>query len=179
MAPWADEVITEEFPVHPKAFMGFIPLAAVGGIAAVFLFNFGGSSATSAISAALVLAGALMFVFEFLLYRRFVDFLFRKAVSKRLCRPQPTVRSSAASSWRARDAAWEWTWSITRVTKHWSGISRVPSGLFYALQSIWLSCVHARRRFLRLKVLGLIQFVFIPFFILIMFSSTGKSSSTS
>ena len=37
---YSDEVISEDFEVHPKAFMGFIPIAAACGVISAILFWF-------------------------------------------------------------------------------------------------------------------------------------------
>lgn len=175
---WADEVKTEEFTVHPNAFMGFIPLAAAGGVAAVLLFNLGNSTLTSVISAALVLAAALMFVFEFLLYRRFVDFLFKKAVSKNVYavrKPYGEVKRRIILGGHA-DAAWEWTWSYHGQMKTLGPIILGSvGGLLYTF-AVNLAYLASGAPPLEgaWKVLGLIQFAFVPFFILVMFFINWK-----
>jgi len=178
MAPWADEVKTEEFMVHPNAFMGFIPLAALGGLASVFLFNFGKATPASIIAAILVLIAALMFVFEFLLYRQFVDFLFRKSISKNVYavrKPYGEVKRRIILGGHA-DAAWEWTWSYHGQIKTLGPIIfGSVLGLFYCF-GVNLAYLAAGTPPLEgaWKVLGLIQFAFIPFYILIMFFINWK-----
>ncbi|MDR3344736.1 MAG: M28 family peptidase [Oscillospiraceae bacterium] len=85
---YADEVIMEDFDEHPAAFMGFIPVAALLAAAGITLYwlNPGDGGTFSWIAGiagvALPLFAALMFLFEFLMYRDFVDFLFPKRVSR-------------------------------------------------------------------------------------------------
>jgi len=111
---YADEVVMEDFTLHPGAFMGFIPVAAIFMLAAVALYLFGGASVALAVLGT-VLSGLtlLMFLFEFLFYREFVDFLFPKKVSRNVY----AVRKPAGEVKRRiifgghTDAAWEWTYS--------------------------------------------------------------------
>lgn len=117
LEPLADEVHVEEFKLHPAAFMGFIPIAALFGIAGsvmFFLNRFGPSFRMTLAVLVLVLIALLMFVFQFMLYRRFVDFLFPAAVSKNVY----AVRKPSGETKRRiifgghADAAWEWTYSL-------------------------------------------------------------------
>lgn len=117
LEPWADEVHVEEFKLHPAAFMGFIPIAALFGIAGsvmFFLNRFGPSFRMTLAVLILVLIALLMFIFQFMLYRRFVDFLFPAAVSKNVY----AVRKPSGETKRRiifgghADAAWEWTYSL-------------------------------------------------------------------
>jgi hypothetical protein len=99
---WADEVTVEEFKVHPAAFMGFIPIAALFGVAGsvmFFLNRFGPSFRMTLAVLIMVLIALLMFIFQFVLYRRFVDFLFPAAVSKNVYAVRkPSGEQNAASS---------------------------------------------------------------------------------
>ncbi len=109
---YADRVISEEFKLHPGAFMGFIPIAAVITMISVAIYWLNESSVLlSALAVLLPLLAALMFVFEFLLYRSFVDFLFPKKTSVNVYasyRPQGEVKrriifgghTDAANEWR-------------------------------------------------------------------------------
>lgn len=80
----ADEVHTEEFSVHPGAFFGWMKIDAVLLICAVALFLAGtltGVAVLQYMSLALaVIAAAFMFG-EFLFYKEFIDFMFKKETS--------------------------------------------------------------------------------------------------
>ncbi|MCL2494385.1 MAG: M28 family metallopeptidase [Oscillospiraceae bacterium] len=111
---FADEVTMEDFTLHPHAFMGFIPMAAVFMLGTVAIYLFGGTSVLLALlGAALSVFSVLMFIFEFLFYREFVDFLFPKRVSRNVY----AVRRAAGEVRRRvifgghTDAANEWTYS--------------------------------------------------------------------
>ncbi|MCL2298743.1 MAG: M28 family metallopeptidase [Firmicutes bacterium] len=111
---YADETIMEDFAVHPHAFMGFIPIAALCMLAAVGIYFFGGASvALAAVGAALAVFAALMFLFEFLFYRQMVDFLFPKRVSRNVYavrKPSGEIKRRIIFGGHT-DAAWEWTYS--------------------------------------------------------------------
>jgi len=117
LGQWADSVSVEEFTLHPAAFMGFIPVSALLGIAAsiVFFINRTGASPLFAwLPLVLLVPAALMFVFEFLLYRRFIDVFFPKSVSKNVYavrRPWGEVKRRIIFGGHA-DGAWEWTYSL-------------------------------------------------------------------
>jgi len=73
MKPWADKVETEGFPVHRQAFMGFIPFTVFLSMAAAVLFWLG----YSAIGLVLVLVAAVPLILEFVMYKQFIDPLFK------------------------------------------------------------------------------------------------------
>ena len=111
----ADEVRMEDFTLHPRAFMGFIPLAALLCLAAIpcFLLS-NGSILIALLGAVLPLLGTLMFLFEFLFYRDFVDFLFPKRKSCNvyaLRRPEGEVKRRIIFGGHT-DVANEWTYSF-------------------------------------------------------------------
>jgi len=111
---YADEVVMEDFTLHPEAFMGFIPIAAAFMLAAAGLYFFGGASVVLAVAAvALTVCTVLMFLFEFLFYSEFIDFLFPKKVSRNvyaLRKPAGEVKRRIIFGGHT-DAAREWTYS--------------------------------------------------------------------
>ena len=87
LSKWADLVETETFTFHPKAFMGWLPIAGVLNIISVGMFWIRletKSVITPVIALVTVIASVLLYVMEFLLYREFIDFLFPKAVSRNI-----------------------------------------------------------------------------------------------
>lgn len=80
---WSDKVEMEDFDLHPGAFMGWIPVAGVIGIISVIFFwltykNVVSGSILAIIATVFVLLALACLVIEFLMYREFVDFLFRR-----------------------------------------------------------------------------------------------------
>ncbi len=80
---YSDEVITEDFDVHPHAFMGFIFYSAGFSLLGIICYWLSSISPIFPIvGCVLTLLAVLMFLFEFLFYGEFVDFLFPKRVSR-------------------------------------------------------------------------------------------------
>jgi len=117
LANYADEVKSETFTLHPKGFMGFIPIVSVLMIISVVLFfvqKYVRNPVFPYISAVLTLISIAMFLFEFLFYREFIDFLFPKAESVnvyavRKVKNEPKRRIIFGGH---ADAAHEWTYSL-------------------------------------------------------------------
>ena len=115
-----DSVIMEDFDVHPHAFMGIILLGCVcllGTIACYWLGK--GSILVAAVGAALAIFALLLLIFEFFLYREFVDFLFPKRVSRNVYavrKPSGEVKRRIIFGGHA-DAANEWTYSYKAGAK--------------------------------------------------------------
>jgi len=145
LGQWSDEVIVEDFTLRPAAFMGFIPISAIFGIISAVLFycnRFGPSFKLTLAAAILLFLAAAMFFCEFLFYRRFVDFLFPKSVSKNVYavkKPVGEVKRRIIFGGHA-DAAWEWTYFLHGQMK-----ALVPAmfgsigGMFVALI---LTCIY-------------------------------------
>ena len=114
LAGYADEVAMEDFTLHPRAFMGFIPMAAVFMLVSIPLFLCSnGSVALAVLGAVLPLLATLMFLFEFLFYRSFVDFLFPKRVSRNVYavrKPSGDIKKRIIFGGHT-DACNEWTYS--------------------------------------------------------------------
>ncbi|MDR1735045.1 MAG: Zn-dependent exopeptidase M28 [Oscillospiraceae bacterium] len=111
---YTDNVIMEDFDVHPHAFMGFIPAAAVFLLGGIACYWFGkGSMVAAILGAVLPFLAVLMFLFEFLFYREFVDFLFPKRVSRNVYavrKPSGAITKRIIFGGHT-DAANEWTYS--------------------------------------------------------------------
>lgn len=106
MAHYTDEVVTEEFVVHPKAFMSFMPIAAVLLLAAVVVYWLG-YAAVSLVFSALALTIAFL---QFFRYRRFLDPLFPAAKSLNVTgtyKPKKKAKRRVIISGHI-DAAYEW-----------------------------------------------------------------------
>jgi len=108
MKPWADTVETEGFPVHRQAFMGFIPFTVLLSIAASVLFWLD----YAAIGLGLVVLAAIPMVLEFVMYKQFIDPLFKAYPSHNIV----ARRKAAMERPRKRiylighaDSQYEWT----------------------------------------------------------------------
>ncbi|MBR6780611.1 MAG: M20/M25/M40 family metallo-hydrolase [Clostridia bacterium] len=80
----ADEVHTEEFSVHPGAFFGWMKIDAVLLLCGIALFVAGtltGFAIMQYISLALAVIAAIFMFGEFLFYKEFIDFMFKKETS--------------------------------------------------------------------------------------------------
>lgn len=81
---WSDDVRVEPFTLHPKAFLGWIILAVICGLISVatfWLYSTINSWILPLVGVLSITFAALMFIFEFGLYRKFIDKLFPKATS--------------------------------------------------------------------------------------------------
>ncbi len=80
---YSDTVISEDFTVHPHAFMGFIFYSAAFSILGIIFYWLSDKSPFFPIAGCfLTLLAVLMFLFEFLFYGEFVDLLFPKKISR-------------------------------------------------------------------------------------------------
>ena len=186
---YADDVKTEDYTLHPQAFMGFIIIAVsfcLISIAMYWLFPsyiYPGSSkaelATAIIPPVLMLLSILMFLFEFLFYAEFVDFLFPKKTSCNVYavrKPAEKVKRRIIFSGHA-DAANEWTFSLHGQLK-----TLVPVMGFSVVGMFFIFIVTLARLISSFnlgfvpeietgiwKPCGIVMFVFVPFLLLMYF----------
>lgn len=186
---YADEVIMEDFKLHPHAFMGFIIIAVtlcLASIAMYWLFPsiiYPGSGKAEFVLAVippvLMLFSILMFLFEFLFYGKFVDFLFPKRVSRNVFatrKPTGEVKRRIIFSGHA-DAANEWTYSLHGQLKTLAPVMGGSIiGMFFVfivtlarlLSSISLGFVPEIETGLW-RPLGIVMLVFVPFLVAMYF----------
>ncbi|MBQ2758181.1 MAG: M28 family peptidase [Clostridia bacterium] len=181
LGKYSDEVIMEDFDLHPHAFMGFIPFAAIFGIIAVagyWLAPVVGSW-LAVVAFALILFSVLMFIFEFMFYGEFVDFLFPKRVSRNVYatrKPTGEVKRRIIFGGHA-DVAAEWTYSYIGELKALAPVMGGAIGgmfvIFCALLAYLIKVISTSFAVVELtgvwKVLGIVMLVFIPFLIAIIF----------
>lgn len=108
---WADEVETEDFKLRPAGFMGWTVIIGIFMVVAVILPWI--MPHLAILSMILTVLGVLMFLFEFILYRPFIDFLFPQKISRNLMakrKPAGEVKRRIVFGGHA-DAPNEWTWS--------------------------------------------------------------------
>ncbi|MCM1544608.1 MAG: M28 family peptidase [Ruminococcus sp.] len=178
---FSDRVIMEDFKLHPAAFMGFIIIAVTLCLVAVMLYWFipfdGGISKAGefvlvAIPPVLVLLSILMFLFEFLFYAEFVDFLFPKKVSRNVYavrKPSGELKRRIVFGGHA-DAANEWTFSLHGQMKT---LAPVMGGSIAGMFVIFVITLARLLRSFTLgfvpvtagswKTLGIIMLIFVPF----------------
>ena len=181
---WSDNVEMEDFDVYPHSFMGWIPPSGLIGIISVLLFTFRGDSfASPIIATVLTLLALSCFVFQFLLYRPFIDKLFPKKVSRNVMAkraPSGELKRRIIFGGHA-DAAWEWTYSYYGQLKTLAPVMGGSiGGLFFIsvmnivwlVKSIMMGSANVDSTFW--YVIGIIELVLIPFFFLIMFFINWK-----
>ncbi|MCC8022721.1 MAG: hypothetical protein LIO46_02905, partial [Clostridiales bacterium] len=104
---YCDRVNIEEFTVHRQAFMGFIPFTVLCAIGAVATYWF----VSPLVALALLILGAIPLILEFLMYKRFIDKLFKGHPSHNLeavRKPKGEVKKRFIMGGHA-DSQYEWT----------------------------------------------------------------------
>ncbi|MEZ3420549.1 MAG: M28 family peptidase [Eubacterium sp.] len=184
---WADKVETEDFTLHPGAFMGWIPVAGIIGIFSVLFFwltykNVVSGSVLAVIATVFVLLSLACLVIEFLMYREFVDFLFPKKTSRNVMArraPKGEVKRRIIFGGHT-DAANEWTYSIHGGLKSLAPVMAGSIGGLIAISVfdvIWLIYSFVGNGSYEGNfwlVCGIIQLVLVPFFIAICFFINWK-----
>ncbi len=183
---WADKVEMEDFSVHPVAFMGWIPVAAVIGMLAVLFYWLTYTGAASGpglaiVSTILILFALACLVFEFLMYREFVDFLFPRKTSRNVMArraPKGEVKRRIIFGGHT-DAANEWTYSLHGGLKSLAPVMGGSIGGLIAIvifDIVWLvySFTGGNYDSNFWLVCGIIQIILVPFFIAICFFINWK-----
>ena len=176
----------EDFSVHPAAFMGWIPAAAVIGMLAVLFYwlTYTGAVTGSGLAIAsvvLTLLAVACLVVEFLMYREFVDFLFPRKVSRNVMArraPKGEVKRRIIFGGHT-DAANEWTYSLHGGIKSLAPVMGGSIGGLIAVtifDIVWLiySFTGGAYDSKFWLVCGIIQIILIPFFIAICFFINWK-----
>ncbi len=175
LSKYSDEVIMEDFELHPKAFMGFIPFAAILVILSVAAYWLAPVVGSWLVIPAVIftLFAVLMFIFEFMFYGEFVDFLFPKKVSRNVYaarKPKGEVKRRIIFGGHA-DVSAEWTYSYIGELK---ALAPVMAGgiigmfvVFFTNVAYLIKTISVGMQPVELvgvwKVLGIVMFVFLPF----------------
>lgn len=180
---WADDVQVEDFTIHRGSFMGWIPPAGIIGVISALLYWFrGDSTIIPVISTVLLALAASCFMLQFILYRRYVDFLFPKATSRNVM----AVRKPSGETKRRiifcghADAAHEWTYSYHGQIKTLAPVMGGSiGGLFItlAINFVLMIVTFVNGPVANTgiwKALGILQLILIPFFIAICFFINWK-----
>lgn len=104
---YCEKVKIEEFTVHRQAFMGFIPFTVACALAAVACYWF----VSPILALALVVLGAVPLVLEFVMYKPFIDPLFKGHPShnvEAIRKPKGEVKQRLIMVGHA-DSQYEWT----------------------------------------------------------------------
>ncbi|MBQ3295758.1 MAG: M28 family peptidase [Erysipelotrichaceae bacterium] len=170
MKDCVDEIRTQQFEIHPQAFIGSIPLDALISLIACGLFIYGvcsGKAWTYVVSLVLTIATATIIIVEYILFRPFTDKLYPKKTGQNLY----MVRKAKKTPKRRiilcghADAAYEMP-----LLKHFPTVliyTCIGSGfLFWAVNFIF--CYLALANFLPIRVLH--TFVGIEIFNAILFA---------
>lgn len=177
---WAHALTLETYTLHPKAFSGFLLLSGALGMISVIFYWLSASASGIALPVFSVTAIALsiaVVLFEFVLYRRFIDFLFPKATSVNLYAvrtPKAKVKRRIIFSGHA-DASYEMTYSFhgnKRVLLYilWGHATGLICVLIF--NSIWLIKTAAQGPVQiegLWKTIGICELSILPFFIAAMY----------
>lgn len=142
---WSDDVSFEEFIVHRQAFMGFIPFTvAMAIIATVLYFSY------PLISFILTVLGFIPLILEFLMYKQFIDPLFKGHTSHNLI---ATRKPSGETKKRIifvghSDSQYEW------ILNYKLGGTGMKLFLIPAVVGLIACCAASIIRFLVLEVKG-------------------------
>lgn len=182
---WADNVEEETFRLHPKAFLGWLPISGLLDILSVVMFWLRIESNAvlfPAIGAVAVSFSVLLYVVEFILYRPFIDRLFPKAVSTNILArraPKGELKSRIIFGGHA-DAAYEMRYSLYA---HGKGVVAVTVGWTLGMLVVFFSNVTLLVQTILTgqvpvtglwRVIGFIEIAFIPFFIAAVFFTNWR-----
>lgn len=180
--PYCTDTKIEPFTVHRQAFMGFIPFTVLMGVIGVFLYFFDYQIA----SLILCILGLIPLVLEFVMYKQFIDPLFPAQESHNLiCRkaPKGEVKRRIIFVGHA-DSQYEWTLNYLLGGNGMKAIL-IPAvvGLIVLTVASLIKVIvfdiagvvsHGADLFF--SIVGIIQFAFIPFFLLfLLFQNPFKS----
>ncbi len=172
-----DTVTIEEFPVHPNAFLGWIPLCSLLMSIAAVLYN----TRLSLIALALTMISIIVVIFEFVLYKEILDPFFKKKTSRNVIairNPSGELQKRIIFSGHV-DSSNEWTFAYLGGPKLLIGV--IGLAIFGFLISLVFSsiAVISGHSFLPLEkplllIFGYILLGFIPIYIFASFFKNSK-----
>lgn len=183
---WSDSVETEDFDVHPTAFLGWIPIAGIINVLSVIFYwlTYKGvvnNSSLAFLSVILVFFVAACLIIEYIMCHKFVDFLFPRKISRNvIARKKPCGDAKRRIVFVGHtDASNEWTYSLHGGLK---ANVFVLSGSIGGL--VIITIVNVIMLFFSFSdtpyssdfwlIAGVVQLMFIPFFIAVMFIVNWK-----
>lgn len=179
LKPWADNVHIESFSLNPKAYLGWIIIACILSILSIASFwvsSLSESLIFPIVSALFVFLALSLGVFELLLGRKYIDFLFPKATSHNVIatrKSQDPPKKRIILGGHA-DAAYEMTYSLHGRKKV---IFPIIFGFITGLITISIcsgalliaSLIHGYQAIADIwSLIGIVELCFIPFFILML-----------
>lgn len=180
--PYCSDTKIEPFTVHRQAFMGFIPFTVAMAVIATFLFFFD----YQIIGLVLCILGLIPLVLEFVMYKQFLDPIFPANESHNLiCRraPKGEIKRRIIFVGHA-DSQYEWTLNYLLGGNGMKAIL-IPAvvGLIVCTIAslikvivVNIAGVNAHGADVFFSVVGIILFVFVPFFLLfLLFQNPFKS----
>lgn len=166
---WADSVTLEEFSVAPKAFMSFSKIIPILILAGIILYLLHPVFLTIFAVSALVIV-----FFEFLLYKPFLDPLFKKATSHNLIaikRAKGEIKKRIIFSGHV-DCAYEWT--VFRKFGPIVNVLGIAISAVGAIVSLIISIITLINKPDSVLVPFLIMLIFIPGYVSLFFFSNYK-----
>lgn len=165
----ADEVHTENFTVHPGAFFGWMKIDAVLLILAIACFAVGtlvdGLDFLCYISLALAAVSAAFMFGEFLFYKEFIDFMFKKKTSQNVyCvrKPSGEVKRRIIIGGHA-DSSFEWRFThLGGAPALYASLISAAVGLVYMV-AVGIVAIVTKGEYP--DALAYVCFAFIPSFI--------------
>lgn len=149
----ADEVKSEDFTCSPGAFLGWFKLAFLIVLGGVALHALGLATIApiplAIISTALAVLVFMMFILEFIIYKEFVDFLYKKKTSSNIVgtiKSKGPVKNVIIFSGH-HDSAWQYNW-----------LRYLNSGYYVAIVTLMVSVV----LFLAVTTIRLVQLIVNP-----------------
>lgn len=174
---FCDTVFMEEFPVHPNAFLGWIPLCCLMQTAASIFYFFGFSLITLIIT----LASLFFVVGEFILYKQPLDPLFKKKLSNNVVgirSPSGELKQRIIFSGHM-DSSNEWTFSYLGGPKllisiMGLGVTGFILSLVFSVSAIVKGYAIAPVEGSVLKIFGYILLAWIPVYVAASFFKNRK-----
>lgn len=162
LARYADDVHLEMFDIHPHTLMGWVVVDAFLCIFSVFFYNF----QCRLISFLCILAGTIIMVMEFVLYKEFLDPIFPKRVSQNVVghiMPKGPVKRRAIFNGHC-DSNYEWWFNYLGGGRLLTAV--VVVGIVGMLKSLVLQIV----LFQEYKSwFAMLELCYLPFYILLLF----------
>ncbi len=161
----------EKFKLNPRAFMGWMPyiyLVMILSVGLHFIALFTGSVPIAFVSAGIVISCAVIWVLEFVLYRKFIDFLFPECESANVYAnlpPKSDVKRRIVFCAHA-DAAYELTYVREANGKLLYPLALTSViGLFYVIAVNVALSINLASNLHMSPVFGYIACAFVPVFL--------------
>ena len=162
LSKYTDEAHMEMFEMHPHVLMGWVVVDAFLMIVSVFLYNFN----MRLWSFLLSLAAIIIFLFEFIMYKEFIDPVFPKRISENVIgtiKPRGVVKRRAVFNGHC-DSNYEWWFNYLgggHLLSAVVAIGIIGMIIFFVLQIIFWTEYR--------NWIAVFEVVYLPFYILLLF----------